>query len=175
MGEAARAGASETISEISKKATLTMLTGDETERAEKLADLVGVVQIEGGLSPDEKAQRVEALAKDGGVAMVGDGVNDTAALQRATVAIAMGAVGSDAAIESADIVLLNDDIRNIPRLLTLSRKLRRVLAENITFSLATKAMLLVAGGYLILPFWLAVAGDMGVSVLVTLNALRLRA
>ena len=107
--------------------------------------------------------------------MVGDGINDVAALQRSNVAVAMGAAGSEPAIEAADIVVLNDDIASLRKLHNLSKRYRSVVSQNITFSLLTKAGLVIVGVATgPLPFWIAVAGDMGVSLLVTANAMRLR-
>lgn len=175
ISEDRRTGASDALAEImASGASVVLLSGDQLAKAQAVAQSVGVGRVVAEAHPDEKARHIEELASAGGVAMVGDGVNDAAALQRATVGIAMGAAGSDAAIQSADIVLLSDDIANIPRLLRLGRKFRSILAENIIFSLGTKGILLIAGAFAVLPFWLAVAGDMGVSLLVTANALRLR-
>ena len=144
-----------------------------TGRAPRGASSVSADNFRSASTPEAKALLVRELSGEG-VVMVGDGVNDTAALQEATVGIAMGAMGSDSAIDSADIVLMNDDIRKLPALLALSKDYRAILAQNIWFSLGTKAILIVAGIFTPLPFWLAVAGDMGVSLIVIANALRLR-
>jgi Cd2+/Zn2+-exporting ATPase len=151
-----------------------LLSGDSADRVSAFAAEAGVADFRSASTPESKALLARELAADGGVAMVGDGVNDTAALQEATVGIAMGAMGSDSAIDSADIVLMNDDVRKLPALIDLSRDYRAILAQNIWFSLGTKAVLIVAGVFTVLPFWLAVAGDMGVSLIVIANALRLR-
>jgi Cd2+/Zn2+-exporting ATPase len=175
LAESPRAGAAEAIRRIrSNGATVKLISGDRAEKVGPFATGLGVTDVLSGVNPDAKAQLVTDLSAAGGVAMVGDGVNDTAALQRATVGIAMGAAGSDAAIESADIVLLNDDITNLSRLLSLSLRFRSVMSQNIAFSMLTKGILLAFGAMFVLPFWLSVVGDMGVSLLVTANALRLR-
>lgn len=150
-----------------------LLSGDSAERVSSFASSVSADNFRSASTPEAKAVLVRELSGEG-VVMVGDGVNDTAALQEATVGIAMGAMGSDSAIDSADIVLMNDDIRKLPALLALSKDYRAILAQNIWFSLGTKAILIVAGIFTPLPFWLAVAGDMGVSLIVIANALRLR-
>jgi Cd2+/Zn2+-exporting ATPase len=175
LSEDARAGIDGVLQSIrASGASTVMLSGDSSERVSSFASAAGVEEFVSASTPEAKALKVRELAASGGAVMVGDGVNDTAALQESTVGIAMGAMGSDSAIDSADIVLLNDDISKVPSLLGLSRDYRSILAQNIWFSLGTKAVLIVAGVYTVLPFWLAVAGDMGVSLLVIANALRLR-
>lgn len=175
LSEDSRHGVKSVVSRIREAGgSVTILSGDAAERVSTFAGAVGVMDHRSASTPEAKAELVAQLRNDGGVAMVGDGVNDTAALQSADVGIAMGAMGSDAAIESADIVLMNDDIGKIPSLLDLSKKYREVLAQNIAFSLGTKAVLICLGLWMVLPFWLAVAGDMGVSLIVVANALRLR-
>lgn len=151
-----------------------LFSGDETLATHKLAEATGIKHAQGKMSPSEKAKQVERLKEQGGVIVTGDGVNDVAALQRANVGVAMGAAGSDAAIESADIVLMNDDLSNLPKVINISKKLRAVITQNIIFSLSTKAILIMFGAAFVLPFWISVAGDMGVALLVIANAIRIR-
>ncbi len=154
--------------------SLTLLSGDAKSTVVSTADQLGIRDRRADLLPDQKAEIAGQLSRDGGVVMVGDGINDVAALQRSDVAIAMGAAGSEAAIEAADVVVLNDDIASLKKLHSLSRRYRSVVAQNIGFSLLTKAALVAFGVATPLPFWIAVAGDMGVSLIVTMNAMRLR-
>ncbi|GIV16937.1 MAG: cadmium transporter [Armatimonadota bacterium] len=151
-----------------------MLSGDAEAVAHRVAQELGLDEVRAPLLPEQKVEAVRELRdRYGAVAMVGDGINDAPALKVATVGIAMGAIGSDVAIEAADIALMNDDLRLLPYLVRLSRATVSIIRQNIAFSIGTKLLLLIiaAPGYL--PLWLAVMGDMGVSLLVTLNALRL--
>lgn len=151
-----------------------MLSGDVQSVAQRVAQELGLDEVRAPLLPEQKVEAVRELRERyGAVAMVGDGINDAPALKAATVGIAMGAIGSDVAIEAADIALMNDDLRLLPYLVRLSRATVSIIRQNISFSIGTKLLLLIiaAPGYL--PLWLAVMGDMGVSLLVTLNALRL--
>jgi len=151
-----------------------MLTGDNEETAREVADRVGVDGFRAGLLPEEKVTAVESLRGMGGVVMVGDGVNDAPALARADVGIAMGAMGSDVALETADIALMQDRLDRLPYVIDLSRATMRRIRENITMSIVVKlgVALLALSGFVTL--WIAVAvGDMGLSLAVILNALRL--
>jgi Cd2+/Zn2+-exporting ATPase len=151
-----------------------MLTGDNEETAREIAGRVGVDGFRAGLLPEEKVSAVESLSGMGGVVMVGDGVNDAPALARADVGIAMGAMGSDVALETADIALMQDRLDRVPYAVDLSRATMRRIRENITLSLVVKlgVALLALTGFVTL--WIAVAvGDMGLSLAVILNALRL--
>lgn len=151
-----------------------MLSGDARAVAQRVAQELGLDEARAPLLPEQKVEAVRQLRERfGTVAMVGDGINDAPALKVASVGIAMGAIGSDIAIEAADIALMNDDLRLLPYLVRLSRATVHIIRQNIAFSIGTKLLLVViaAPGYL--PLWLAVMGDMGVSLLVTLNALRL--
>ncbi len=150
-----------------------MLTGDNERVAQVVGEEAGLDEVHAGLLPGDKQQAVVRLSERyGGVAMVGDGINDAPALAAADVGIAMGGKGSAQAMETADVVLMADDIQKLPFAIRLSRFANRLVRGNIIFSLASK--LLVAGiaflGYA--PLWLAVLADMGVSLLVTLNGLR---
>lgn len=151
-----------------------MLTGDHEETARSIAAQTGVDGYRAGLLPQDKVEAVRELLKQyGNVAMIGDGVNDAPALALSTVGIAMGAAGTDAALETADIALMGDDLSQLAYVIRLGRKTLRIIKQNIAFSLVFKAaiLLLVIPGWLTL--WLAVVGDMGTSLLVTLNGLRL--
>jgi len=153
-----------------------MLTGDNEKVAEKVAKETGVDSYYAGLLPAQKVEKLEALLKaqgaSGKVAFAGDGINDAPVLTRADIGIAMGALGSDAAIEAADIVLMNDDLRKIPVAIRLARKTLRIVKENITVSLAVKIGIMVLGALGLAGMKLAVFGDVGVLILAILNALR---
>ncbi|NLM47009.1 MAG: cation-translocating P-type ATPase [Firmicutes bacterium] len=153
---------------------ISMLTGDRRQSAAALAERLQLDSFAAELLPEEKAAALQQeLQQWGKVAMVGDGINDAPALALSTVGIAMGAAGSPAALETADIALLNDNLASLPYLLRLSRKTAAAIRQNITLSLLLKllAILLVLSGRLTL--WLAITADMGASLLVTLNSMRL--
>jgi Zn2+/Cd2+-exporting ATPase len=152
-----------------------MVTGDNEAAARAVAQHVGITHYHAGVFPDQKVHEIEHLRSEyGRVAMVGDGVNDAPALAAASVGIAMGAVGSDAALETAHIALMGDDLSKLPYLIELSRRTRRVIQQNIFFSILTKLTLGlgVFPGYVTLVLAVLV-GDMGASLAVTGNALRL--
>ncbi|MFB6130594.1 MAG: heavy metal translocating P-type ATPase, partial [Salinigranum sp.] len=152
-----------------------MLTGDNARTARVIGDRVGVDEVRADLLPEEKVAAIERLAGDGGaVAMVGDGVNDAPALATATVGVAMGAAGTDSAIETADVALLSDDLTRLPYLIDLSRKARGTIRQNVWGSLAVKAILAVGAPLGLVSVLVAiVVGDMGMSLTVTGNAMRL--
>jgi Cd2+/Zn2+-exporting ATPase len=150
-----------------------MLTGDNATAAREAARQVGVRDVRAGLLPEDKSDAVRALRDEFGcVAMVGDGINDTPALAAANVGVAVGGAASAQAIEAADVVLMADGLRRLPFAVRLSRFARRLIAQNISLSLITKAvfMLLALAG--LTSLWLAILGDMGVSLLVTVNGMR---
>lgn len=153
---------------------LVMLTGDNRRTAEAIARQTGIDEVHAELLPQDKVTVVERLVgRYGTVAMVGDGVNDAPALARSSVGIAMGAIGSDAAIETADIALMTDDLERLPWLVRHSRRTLATIRQNITFALAVKALFagLTFAGYATL--WGAITADVGASLLVVANALRL--
>jgi Cd2+/Zn2+-exporting ATPase len=153
---------------------IAMLTGDNPATARAVAEEMGITEYHAGLMPAEKVACVERLrAEAGEIAMVGDGINDAPALAAATVGIAMGAAGTDVAIETADVALMGDDLSRLPFVIALSRRTVRTIRQNIVFSLAVKTafILLTLAGYS--PLWLAVLADTGTSVLVVINSLRL--
>ena len=151
-----------------------MLTGDNRGTAEAIARETGVGEVMAELLPADKVAAVEALvARYGNVAMVGDGVNDAPAMGRATVGIAMGAIGSDAAIETADIALMSDDLTKLPWLIRHARRTLMVIRQNIGFSLAVKAVFVALTFTDYASLWAAIAADTGASLLVIFNGLRL--
>lgn len=154
--------------------TIVMLTGDNERTARAVAAEVGIDEVRAELLPEDKVTAIEELVETHDmVAMIGDGVNDAPAMARAHYAIAMGAVGSDAAIETADIALMTDDLGKVPWLIGHSRRTMSIIHQNIGISLATKGVFVVATAFGVASMWGAIAADVGVSLLVVANALRL--
>lgn len=152
-----------------------MLTGDRADIAQNVARTVGVDDYFAQLLPGDKVLRVEQLIESsqaGSTAFVGDGINDAPVLSRADVGIAMGAIGSDAAIEAADVVLMDDDLRKLPQAIKIARKTLRIVQQNIIFALGVKGIMLVMGAFGVATMWEAVFADVGVSVIAILNAMR---
>ena len=156
-----------------------MLTGDSEAVAGRVGEALGLDEVHAQLLPDGKVQRVEELMANrtgrGKLAFAGDGINDAPVLMRADVGIAMGAMGSDAAIEAADVVLMDDDPAKITLAMGIARKCMRIVYENIVFALGVKAVCLILGAMGIANMWSAVFADVGVMVLAVLNAMRLLA
>lgn len=151
-----------------------MLTGDHVAAANAIARQVGIDEVRAGLLPADKLDAIRAMQeRSGGVAMVGDGINDTPALATATVGIAMGAAGSEQALHTSDIALMGDDLRKLPFLVRLSHRTTATIRQNIGLTLLFKAAVLALALVGWAPLWLAVAADMGTSLLVTLNGMRL--
>ena len=151
-----------------------MLTGDNPHTAKAIAGRVALDDVRGNLLPEDKLAAVtELIAKHGYVGMVGDGINDAPALAKANIGFAMGAAGTDTAMETADVALMDDDLRKIPDFIQLSRKTYAILMQNITLALGIKAvfMVLALGGQATL--WMAVFADMGASLIVVFNGMRL--
>ena len=153
-----------------------MLTGDSRKVAEHVAEDLGIDEVHAELLPADKVSEVEELLKKntgkGKLAFVGDGINDAPVLSRADIGIAMGAMGSDAAIEAADIVLMDDDPLKIAKAIRISRKCLRIVYENIWFAIGIKLICLVLGAIGIANMWLAIFADVGVMIIAVLNAIR---
>ena len=153
-----------------------MLTGDKESVAKAVAEMVGIDEYHAGLLPADKVRIVEEMLETEGekekLAFVGDGINDAPVLSRADIGIAMGALGSDAAIEAADVVLMDDDPRKIAKAIKIARKCIRIVYENIYFAIGVKLICLLLGALGIANMWLAIFADVGVMVLCVLNAIR---
>ncbi|MRS98032.1 heavy metal translocating P-type ATPase [Ralstonia pickettii] len=150
-----------------------MLSGDNPHTAEAIAQQVGIDEARGNLLPEDKQREIEQLAGQGAIGMVGDGINDAPALARADIGFAMGAAGTDTAIETADVALMDDDLRKLPAFVRLSRSTAGVLKQNIALALGIKAVFLVLTFTGQATMWMAVFADMGASLLVVGNGLRL--
>jgi Cd2+/Zn2+-exporting ATPase len=151
-----------------------MLTGDNVHTAQAIADQVGITEARGDLLPEDKLKVIESkLAQDSAVGMVGDGINDAPALARATIGFAMGAAGTGTAIETADVALMDDDLRKLPRFVRLSRQTHKLLVQNIVLALGIKAVFLMLTLTGLGTMWMAVFADVGASLLVVANGLRL--
>jgi len=151
-----------------------MLTGDNKATAEAVAKAAGVDALQADLLPQQKVAAIERLLERyGAVAMVGDGVNDAPALARATVGIAMGAAGTDTALETADVALMADELSKLPFAVRLSRRARRIIQQNVALSLGIKAIFLALALAGVATLWMAVFADVGASLIVTLNGMRL--
>ena len=152
---------------------LIMLTGDRQAVAEDIAARLGLTEVHAQLLPEDKVSRMEGILGGGGkVAFCGDGINDAPVLRRADLGIAMGAMGSDAAIEAADVVLMDDDPVKLPLAIRIARRTMRIARENIVFALGVKAIVLLMGALGHATMWLAVFADVGVAMLAILNAMR---
>lgn len=157
-----------------------MLSGDNPHTAQAIAAEVGIDEVRGNQLPQDKADGIAALtdaahARGGRIGMVGDGINDAPALARADIGFAMGAAGTDTAIETADVALMDDDLRKIPEFVRLSRRTSRILVQNITLALGIKAVFLALTVMGMGTMWMAVFADMGASLLVVFNGLRVGA
>jgi Cd2+/Zn2+-exporting ATPase len=151
-----------------------MLTGDNRATAERIASETGIDEVHAEMLPADKVSAIEDLVtRFGTVAMIGDGVNDAPAMGRASVGIAMGAAGSDAAVEAADIALMSDDLSKLPWLVEHSRRTLSIIRQNVIVSLAVKALFVILTFSGLASLWAAIAADMGVSLVVIANALRL--
>lgn len=178
IADRVKEGSAEAIAELKALgvARTVMLTGDQSAVAQSVAKELGVDEVHAELLPGDKVEQVERLMKqkpEGAMlAFVGDGINDAPVLRRADLGIAMGGVGSDAAIEAADIVLMDDDPRKLPCAIRIARRTLRIANQNIIFALSVKAIILVMGAMGLANMWLAVFADVGVSFLAILNAMR---
>ena len=153
-----------------------MLTGDRESTARAVAGELGITECCAELLPADKVEKTEALLaeeKNGTLAFIGDGINDAPVLMRADVGIAMGSLGSDAAIEAADVVIMDDDIARLPLVIRIAGKTVRIAKENIVFALVVKVLILILGALGAANMWAAVFADVGVAVLCILNSMRL--
>lgn len=178
ISDVVKPGAGEALAALKRAGVrkIVMLTGDAEAAAQSVAAELGVDEVRSELLPADKVAEVERLLSEKGkkekLAFVGDGINDAPVLSRADLGIAMGALGSDAAIEAADIVLMDDNPMKLALAMRISRKCLRIVYENIVFALAVKAVCLVLGAFGIANMWIAIFADVGVMVLAVLNAIR---
>ncbi len=174
VSDALRPESGQIVAELKQlRLDVIMLTGDNPNAGQAVGERLGIQQVRAGLLPAEKVRVVEELReRRGAVAMVGDGINDTPALAAASVGVAMGGAASSQAMETADVVLMADGLSRLPFAVRLARVAHSLIVQNIAFSLVTKAvfLLLALGGWT--TMWMAVLGDMGVSLLVTFNGMR---
>ena len=179
ISDTVKEGAKEAIREIKEAGVskTVMLTGDRKGAAVQVAETLGIDEVHSDLLPADKVSEVEKLIAEAGKAggklgFVGDGINDAPVLMRADVGFAMGALGSDAAIEAADIVLMDDDIRKIPKVIRIARKTMRIVRSNVVFAIAVKLLILALSVFGLASMWAAVFGDVGVAILCILNSMR---
>lgn len=170
-------GAKKTIESLSKNGGKTiMLTGDNEKIAESVAESLKLTDYKASLLPQNKVEEIDKIfkekKKEDVICFVGDGINDAPSLMRSDIGIAMGGVGSDAAIEAADMVLMHDDLKDLIIAKKISKKTMRIAYENIIFSLAIKMLILILSAFGITNMWIAVFGDVGVAVIAILNAMR---
>ena len=174
VADTIRATSAEAISSLKKLGVRTiMLTGDNKHTAAVLASRAGVDSYEADLLPEDKLKCIENIREEGlTVGMVGDGINDSPALAKADIGFAMAKGGTDSAIETADVALMDDDLRKVPSFIRLSRSTITIVIENISFALAVKAVFFVLAFTGYATMWMAVFADVGTSLIVSGNAVR---
>ena len=151
-----------------------MFTGDSKENALSISEKLNIDKVYYELLPTEKYEKLEELLNDKDiVAFIGDGINDAPSLKRADVGISMGSIGSSSAIEASDIVIMDDDISKINKAISISNKVKRIIKENLVFSIGVKILILVLSAIGIANMWQAVFADVGVTIISILNTLRI--
>ena len=151
---------------------IALLTGDREAPAKAAAQELGIGEVHAQLLPQDKLRILETICAQGETAFVGDGINDAPAIMRADVGIAMGALGSDAAIEAADIVLMTDDMQRLPQALEIAIRVRRIARQNIAIALGVKIIVLLLAAFGMAGMWAAVFADVGVALICVLSAMR---
>jgi Cd2+/Zn2+-exporting ATPase len=177
IADISRANSRAVVQDLQKRAGIhtAMLTGDHPSVAKEIGSQIGIDEVRAGLLPEDKMNAITELGKrHGTVAMVGDGINDAPALARADVGIAMGGAGTDQAMETADVVLMGDDLHQLPFLVRLSHRTRSTITANVIFALATKAVIFGLAAAGLATLWMAIAADVGTSLAVILNGMRMR-
>ena len=176
IGDEIKSDIKEDLAKLKKEGIVktVLLTGDNKDVANKVAEEIGINEVYAELLPQDKVNIIEKLLKEnqGKVAFTGDGINDAPVLMRSDVGIAMGALGSDAAIEAADIVLMDDDISKIVTAIHISRKTLKIVKENIIFAIAIKILVLILSAIGHANMWAAIFADVGVAIICVLNAMR---
>ena len=181
ISDTVKSGAAEAISEVKQAGVkkCVMLTGDREAAAREAAETLGIDEVHAELLPGDKVEAVESLLErqgdKGKLGFVGDGINDAPVLTRADIGFAMGSMGSDAAIEAADIVVMDDDLRRIPRVVGIARRTLRIVKANIVFALTVKILVLILGALGIANMWAAVFADVGVAIICIINSMRILA
>ncbi|MCI7327563.1 MAG: heavy metal translocating P-type ATPase [Hornefia butyriciproducens] len=179
ISDTVKSGAAEAISEVKQAGVkkCVMLTGDREAAAREAAETLGIDEVHAELLPGDKVEAVESLLERQGdkekLGFVGDGINDAPVLTRADIGFAMGSMGSDAAIEAADIVVMDDDLRRIPRVVGIARRTLRIVKANIVFALTVKILVLILGALGIANMWAAVFADVGVAIICIINSMRI--
>lgn len=174
VADTVKANSAEAMVQLQQMGVKTlMLSGDNTHTAQVIAAQVGMTDAKGNLLPEDKLNLVASYAETSHIGMVGDGINDAPALARANIGFAMGAMGTDVAIETADVALMDDDLRKVPAFIRLSSKTHQILIQNISLALITKLIFLILTMMNLGTMWMAVFADVGVSLLVVANGLRL--
>ncbi len=178
MGDEIRPDAAEAVKELRRigVSRTVLLTGDDASVAERVAQQLGIDEFHGDLTPSDKVALMERILQEspakGRTAFVGDGINDAPVLARADVGVAMGGSGADAAVETADVVMMSDSLMKVPEAILRGRRTRAIVLQNIVFALGVKAAFLALGAFGVATMWEAVIGDMGVALLAIANAVR---
>ena len=175
LADSLRSGAADAVKELRDMGIDTvMLTGDSETVAKEIAEEVGIDRYMAELLPEEKVKAIEDISETGSSIMIGDGINDAPALAAADIGIAMGAVSSDAALETSDIALMQQDLRKVPSLIKKAKKTMSIVRQNIAISISVKLVVGILAAFGLVNLWVAIGiGDMGLTFAVIANALRL--